>query len=168
MNGPGDDPFESLLRSHRRLEERLADLNQASVTGDVGAVFDVLGFFDRAVARHEQDEERSLFPRLGGVAELEGVLARLAAEHREHERLHAELRALAEPWEGRAPDEAELNRLGRIAGDLEAAYRSHIHEEEKVLFPAARAQLDAAALAAIVDEMAARRPNRGQGGRNPR
>jgi hemerythrin-like domain-containing protein len=161
----GDDPFAQLERSHRRLEERLAELRQAALTGDVDAAFGVLGFFERAVVRHEEDEERSLFPRLRGVAELEGVMAHLQAEHRQHEQLHARLRSLAEPWQGRAPEGDELATLGALAAELEAAYRAHINEEEKVLFPAARAALDADALVAIAAEMDARRPNRGQGGR---
>ena len=41
--------------------------------------------------------------------------------------------------------------------DLVAAYRAHIEEEENVLFPAARAALDPAALAEMLAEMDARR-----------
>ena len=157
------------MRSHRRLEERLDELQMASGGADTPAAADiardVAAFFARAVRRHEEDEEQSLFPRLGKVASLAPSLERLAREHREHEKLHAELDALAEKLAG---GEDALRELGRVADALTQAYRTHIEEEENVLFPAARAALDDSGKAEIVREMQARRGDGGGGGRRRR
>jgi iron-sulfur cluster repair protein YtfE (RIC family) len=148
------DPFEQLERSHRRLAERLDELSAAAA--DLGgphghearhAVEDVLDWIARAVTRHEQDEDQSLFPRLAGHAQVQASIAKLTAEHRAHEVLAKDLRAALDH-----PDQAK-----KIAAQLATAYRAHLDEEERVLFPAARPLLDDAARAAIVAEMDARR-----------
>jgi hemerythrin-like domain-containing protein len=163
------DPFEQLERSHRRLEERLEDLRWAAreargAAADVDALRDVAAFFARAVRRHEDDEESSLFPRLHGNAEVAPLLERLAAEHREHVALHARLDAII-PILDRTPDDAAaIADLGEVAEALVSAYRSHVDAEERTLFPAARAALDATALAEIAREMQARRGGGGGGG----
>jgi hemerythrin-like domain-containing protein len=150
----GTDPFAQLERSHRRLEERLEDLAQADAA-HVDVVRDVAAFFARAVKRHEQDEEESLFPRLRGHAELVATLERLAREHVEHAALHERLDRVIEAIDAGAPEAAR--DLARTTTALMHAYRDHVDEEERVLFPAARALLDEAALVAISEEMAARR-----------
>ena len=163
------DPFEQLERSHRRLEERLADLvaiarEARNAAADVDAIRDVAGFFARAVRRHEEDEEGSLFPRLREHAELVPLLDRLAAEHRAHLALHARLDVLIEKLH-RVPDDAvAITELGAIAEALVSAYRTHVDEEERTLFPAARGLLDEERLAAIVVEMQERRGGGGGGG----
>jgi iron-sulfur cluster repair protein YtfE (RIC family) len=154
------DPFTQLERSHMRLGERLDELVQASAapfsptTLDVAR--DVAGFCARAVLRHEEDEESSLFPRLRERPELAPLLDKLAREHREHEALHARLddaiSALAAE-----PNAEAMKELADVADALVRAYRAHIEEEERVLFPAARAALDAASIAAISGEMEGRR-----------
>lgn len=167
------DPFAQLERSHRRLEERLADLQaaarEAEGTGraDVALLRDVADFFARAVKRHEDDEERSLFPRLAHDASLVGIGARLAAEHRDHEVLHARLdRAVdaIDRADGPPEEKAAIAELVLVSDALAAAYRTHVEAEERALFPAARAALDAGALEAIAREMAERRGGRGGGG----
>jgi hemerythrin-like domain-containing protein len=140
-----EDPFEMLLRSHRRLEERLDDLAAAK---DREAVEEVAHFFGRAVVRHEADEEKSLFPRLKGC---DAVVAALTAEHREHEKLHNELRDIAEGWP------ATQAKLPDLVARLRAAYASHVEREEKELFPAARKQLGDDALTEMLREMDSRR-----------
>jgi hemerythrin-like domain-containing protein len=148
------DPFEQLERSHRRLAERLSELSAAAA--DLGgpqghearyAVEDVLDWIARAVTRHEEDEDRSLFPRLAGHPQVQASITKLTAEHRAHEQLAKDLRA--------ALDHPE--RARELAARLAAAYRAHLEEEERVLFPAARPLLDATARAEICKEMDARR-----------
>lgn len=169
MSNDARDPFEQLERSHRRLEERLEDLTWIAreargAAVDVDALRDVVAFFARAVRRHEEDEERSLFPRLRGVAELGEPIAQLEAEHREHLALHARLDPLVTTLD-RTPDDARaIEELAHVADALVRAYRSHVAAEEQTLFPAARAALDADALAAIAREMQERRGNGGGGG----
>ena len=92
-------PFVMLRSSHRRLEERLASLEEAarslgdpsSVAGAIAECESVLAFFGRSVARHEEDEELSLFPRLARFTELSPVIATLNAEHEEQRRLAEDL-----------------------------------------------------------------------------
>ena len=165
---PPRDPFTQLERSHRRLEERLEDLTWIAreakgAAADVDAIRDVAGFFTRAVRRHEEDEESSLFPRLRGNADIETLLEQLAAEHREHVALHARLEPLIATLDRSPDDSSAIEELAQVAAALVSAYRTHMDAEEKTLFPAARAALDAEALAAIAREMQERRGG-GQGG----
>jgi hemerythrin-like domain-containing protein len=158
-----NDPFEQLTRSHRRLEEALSALVDAARGDrlDETTARDVAGFLARQVRRHEADEEESLFPRLATIAELAPILDQLRAEHAAHVALHERLeRALS-------ASELELDEVRRVAAALEDAYRTHIDVEEAVLFPTARRTLKEPDLAAIVDEMQARR-GRGGGRRHDR
>ena len=156
----GRDPFEQLARSHRRLEE-LLDALQTSAS-DPDLLRDAAAFFARNVRRHEEDEERSLFPRLAGRAELAPLVERLTREHREHERLHAELDAIVQELDrGAAPSGA---RIDTLVDALVGAYRDHVQVEERELFPAAQRVLVASDLAAMAAEMDARRGGGGGGG----
>lgn len=151
---PADDPFEQLLRSHRRLEERLDDLRRAAfdLCGEhheeaLAYIDETVQWMERSVRRHEEDEEKSLFPRLRGMRELERLVAQLAEEHRAQERLASEL---AEARDDRA-------RTMEIARLLSESYGRHIRAEEDELFPIARARLEPADLQAMQAEMQARR-----------
>ncbi|MGZ3405933.1 MAG: hemerythrin domain-containing protein [Polyangia bacterium] len=141
------DPFEMLERCHRRLEETFDLLR----TPTRQALDEALAFIDRAVKRHEDDEELSLFPRLSRVPQLAGLLDRLTVQHRDQTALVAELRMLMEAAE---PDDAAL---ADVVTRLDAAYREHIELEERELFPAARAAFDADDLGGMASEMDARR-----------
>lgn len=153
-----DDPFEQLVRSHRRLEERLRDLLDAARDDGLDAIGarEVMEFLGHQGKRHETDEEESLFPRLANVAELAATIDQLRSEHAKHVALETELAKVL----GDKPPNAEAAR--RLAIALEDAYRTHIDLEEAVLFPAARRTLSSQDLAAIFEEM---RSRRGGGGR---
>jgi hemerythrin-like domain-containing protein len=154
------DPLTQLERCHRRTEERLDELVQASAEEEgseqaLEVVQGVLGFFARAIQRHEADEEQSLFPRLAKNEKNETVtscIERLRTEHVTHQELHARLESAVARWR-----EGGARELPAIADALVAAYRTHIEEEERVLFPAARASLSPEDLAAMAQEMEARR-----------
>ena len=173
MSDEARDPFEQLERSHRRLEERLEDLawtarEARGAAADVDAIRDVAAFFARAVRRHEEDEESSLFPRLRTVNHdppLAPLLARITDEHREHVALHAQLDAIIARLDAKPDDAAAIGELASVSDALTAAYRSHVAAEEETLFPAARAALDATTLATIAREMQERRGGGGGGGR---
>ncbi len=141
------DPFEMLERCHRRLEETLGGLAQPTRQ----ALDEALAFIDRSVRRHEEDEERSLFPRLLRVPQLAPLLDRLTIQHRDQTNAVEELRMLLA-----APvlDEA---RAREVAARLRASYAEHIAVEERDLFPAARAALDADDLGNMAAEMESRR-----------
>jgi hemerythrin-like domain-containing protein len=153
---PVNDPFEQLIRSHRRLEEALRALAAAANEEPLDEVTarDVADFLARQVRRHEADEEESLFPRLATIAEVAPVIDRLRVEHAAHVALHAQLERALES----TPTPEEVRR---VAAALEDAYRTHLDIEEAVLFPAARRALNAQDLAAMVDEMQARRGRAG-------
>lgn len=161
---PRPDPFEQLARSHRRLEERLADLSRAARAVDLDevAVRDVSEFFARQVQRHEEDEEKSLFPRLAKLTEVAGVLAQISDEHVAHHALHERLERIVRAFDFAKPTAEHRAELAVVADALEDAYRTHIDVEEAVLFPAARKALSPHDLEAIGEEMQARR---GGGGR---
>ncbi|RMH38452.1 MAG: hypothetical protein D6689_19605 [Deltaproteobacteria bacterium] len=159
------DPFAMLERSHERLQQQLDTLLGAAAVlnddpADAGArraVVAVSEFLTRAAVRHEQDEEQSLFPRLADAgADLAALLDRLAVEHRAHETLHNQLADIAASCD-RPLSAATVAELSDIAMTLAQVYAKHIETEETLLFPAARAHLDAAARAAIAAEMQARR-----------
>lgn len=141
------DPFEMLERCHRRLEETLEMLR----TPTRQTLDEALAFIDRAVRRHEDDEEQSLFPRLSRVPQLAGLLDRLTVQHRDQTALVDELRA---QLAAAAPDDAQIRD---VVARLDAAYRQHINIEERELFPAAKAALDADDLGGMASEMDARR-----------
>ncbi len=151
-----DGPLAQLERSHRRLEEACDALAVAATDRDIETASDVCSFFARQVRRHEEDEERSLFPRLEAAqpsAEVRAAMERLSAEHREHEALHRRLEdAVAGRFDGNVWTE-----IAKVADLVTRAYRAHIDEEEKVLFPAARSLLGPSDLEAMQDEMDARR-----------
>jgi hemerythrin-like domain-containing protein len=151
---PADDPFEQLLRSHRRLEERLDDLRRAAF--DLGGehndealafIDETVAWMERSVRRHEEDEEKSLFPRLRGMRELERLVAQLSDEHRAQERLASQLA------EARG-DRARTMETVRL---LAESYTRHIRAEEDELFPIARARLEPAEIQAMLAEMQSRR-----------
>jgi len=151
-----DDPIAQLERSHRRLEEACDALGRAVTERDIETASEVCSFFARQGRRHEEDEDASLFPRVEAAdptSELRAVLERLSAEHHEHERLHHRLEdALAGRVEGDIWAE-----IGQVADLVTRAYRTHIEEEERSLFPAARKMLGAEDFDAMRREMEARR-----------
>jgi hemerythrin-like domain-containing protein len=159
------DPFSMLLRCHRRLEERLQDLEAAGGLGPEEArevAENVLGFLDRAVARHELDEEQSLFPRLAVRPDLAQALATLGREHREQTQIIERFR------QAHAGGTLDPGAIAAFARELGAAYAGHIALEENELFPAARSLLGPDSLADMAREMEERRAATGGGGHRHR
>jgi hemerythrin-like domain-containing protein len=147
------DAFGMLRNSHRRLRERLDELREAT-SGPLdderrAQIDDVLGFLGRAVARHEADEEASLFPRLASHPELVALAAKLTDEHGTQAELAEAL--------GYALDADDVDTLRQLTADLIASYERHLEREERELFPAAERLLDAEARAAMLAEMDRRR-----------
>ncbi len=159
------DPFAMLERSHERMQEHLAILLTAAANlnddpADATAcaqVVEVSTYIDRAVTRHEQDEEQSLFPRLRNLPQLATLLDSLDVEHRAHEKLHEQLHVIAAACGRSALDHSAVAELSDLAVTLSQLYASHIEVEELELFPAARRALTPAETAQIADEMQARR-----------
>ena len=159
-------------RSHRRLEERMFDLQRAAEAivrqradaDELEQVDSVIGFLERSAARHESDEEESLFPRLRQHAELVSLMSDLAHEHDQHRQLVAQLRALRSGWPVGGPDAGDGAALFIAANELARAYRAHIEREERELMPFARDRLSRDERAQVGLEMERRRNGDGGGG----
>lgn len=166
--GEDDEPIDILERSHRRLDERLGELQQAATAivreraddADLAAVDAVIDYLERQAARHEDDEEESLFPRLRaapGSPELAPLLRDLAADHVLHRHLIKQLRSLCDRWPAAGPDAGAGAALVTLANELARSYRGHIEREERELLPAARERLTRADRDGIRAEMGHRR-----------
>ncbi|WP_437670953.1 hemerythrin domain-containing protein [Sorangium sp. So ce131] len=161
------DPLEKLAAAHRSLEENLNDIERAARgLGDprgraaaLEGLSGVIAYFERSMIRHQEDEERSLFPRLAVLESLAPTLERLRKEHKAHQRAIDELRAAIER-DGGAGAALEVPQL---VDRLRADYQRHIACEEQEVFPAARRFLQPSAMHAIMNEMETRRGRGGQG-----
>lgn len=98
---------------------------------------EVHGLLCGAVRRHNEDEERALFPLLGEDAPLGPFLE----EHDTLWKLEADLEA--------AIDRGDRDQVARQALEIVDLLRTHIRRENDVLFPMARALLGADGLAIV-------------------
>jgi hemerythrin-like domain-containing protein len=161
---PGvDDPLGMLCACHRRIERQLATLARLQrhlpehgCDADArAAARAIMRYFDTAGPNHHADEEASVFPRLREM--LPGrVDALLADLEQGHAALAAHWRRLRPLLAGIAAG-TRANLSPKQVTDVRGAYAAHIAREEAELIPLAAAIFDAAMLAAIGDEMAARR-----------
>lgn len=149
-----DTPFEMLEACHERVERSLDLLARLSTylhdhtCDDTArqAARDVLRYFDLAAPLHHEDEERHVFPLLlaRGSAAVVAQVQQLQADHvRMHGHWQAARALLLALAEGRqtafsTADEAVLARFAE-------GYGAHIRTEEEVVYPAARALLEAGA-----------------------
>ena len=161
-------------RSHRRIEEQLSELQHAATAivreragiGELASVESVLAYLERSAARHEDDEENSLFPRLRaapGARELAPLLQDLIADHVHHRHLIKQMRTLQDRWPANGPDARAGASLVALANELARAYRSHIEREDRELLPVANERLSEADRDAIRTEMGHRRGGPGHG-----
>jgi hemerythrin-like domain-containing protein len=159
-----EQPFEMLHACHERVQRMLGLLQRlrAHLTS-VGcdeqarqAARDVMRYFDIAAPAHHEDEERHVFPPLLAAGVCVDAVQRLQREHAEMAavwpRVRAVLQRVAEgSWHGYAnDDEAVLEHFARL-------YDWHIAAENELVYPAAAQRLDAAAQAAMGQEMSRRR-----------
>ncbi len=158
-----DEPFAMLDACHQRVERLLTLLGRLAAHLDTHgadeqaqqAARDVMRYFDLAAPHHHEDEERHVLPLLR-----ERVHAGLA------DRVLQEHESMAAAWAGVRTVLLDVEQ-GRWLADpaaiaahwsaFAALYREHIALEEGEVFPLARAQIDAAGLHAMAEEMARRR-----------
>lgn len=164
----GPDPVNLLLECHQRIRTvlavaaRLARATDAAPRDVTDAANRVLRYFVLALPLHEEDEERSVTPRLlsGGNGELEATLTRMAGEHRA---THDLLSSLEDIWERVARQPASLasvaRRLDQQTASLQRLLEGHLVMEERIVFPAL-ALLSADTRNEIRGEMVARRTKR--------
>jgi hemerythrin-like domain-containing protein len=167
-NGKGKgrkDAYSMLDRCHRKLGVRMAEMCAAAEALAAGSggpaecdvVTDVLDFLDRTDARHVADEEQTIFPRLAATGAVPELIDDIEREHREHDELHADIRAEVAAWTERPPPPEQARRLAELSRQLEAAYAQHIEREDSELVPAMKAHLSQSDIEAIFAEMQARR-----------
>ena len=139
-----DDPLETLLGCHRRIQKQLAVLKSlAADVAEHGASAEassaariLLDYFSRAAVHHHMDEERDLFPLLESRITDPGEHARFGAFRdtlrEDHHRLEAAWTRLRRPLEALA--DGHNRRLE--SADVDAfvsAYAQHILTEEQSL-----------------------------------
>jgi hemerythrin-like domain-containing protein len=134
------DPLARFEAEHREALAVLADLEQAATSLRRGTDRDALdrvraayAFLSTAVRRHNDDEERALFPLLGDEAPTGPFIE-------EHVRLRELERELAAALDDARPAAA----VPPVAEELVALLRDHIRREDEALFPMARAHLERA------------------------
>ena len=158
-----DDPLGMLSACHGRIERQLATLDRLQrhlpehgCDADARtAARAILKYFDTAAPNHHADEEASVFPRLrSGLAGRADEL--IAGLEREHSMLAANWRHLR-PLLASIAAGARANLAPKHVAAVRAAYESHIAKEESKLIPLAARTFDAATIADIGREMAARR-----------
>ncbi|HJV60844.1 MAG TPA: hemerythrin domain-containing protein [Albitalea sp.] len=162
-----DEPMEMLHACHERVQRSLDLLRRLCERVAEGriddAVFqaaqDVLRYFDIAGPHHHEDEEQHIFPAvLAQVADpvVRSAVLRLQEDHLAMEKRWARLRTpLAALAAGRGSDfgPAQIAAANRFR----ALYDDHIRTEETIVYPAARALFDEAALRRMGEEMGSRR-----------
>ena len=137
-----EEEHEVALAALDRLEAAAEALRGgASPEPHLATAREVHGLLCGAVRQHNEDEERALFPVLGEDAPLGPFLE-------EHETLWKLEEDLA-----RAIDRADRERVARVSLDIADLLRTHIHRENEVLFPMARALLGAEGLAIVAREL---------------
>lgn len=154
-------PAERLERSHRRLEERLEELAQSALALAVkpssstawACVEDVLVFLEDNGMRHEEDEEKSVFPRLAAQPGLRLLLSRLRAEHRLQRKLVSSLAKIV----ANRKAAGAAGKVSAISSRLQESYLAHIQCEDEELLPAMSRYMDSEQEAEMTAEMAARR-----------
>lgn len=167
MSTPGssfDEPFGMLGACHERVLRMLGLLRRlrahvAAMGVDQQArqaARDVMRYFDVAAPLHHQDEEQHVFPLLLAQGAFVDEVHRLQRDHDEMRNLWPRVReVLADVSEGTrtgfAPeDEALLQHYCSL-------YDWHVAAENELVYPAARARMDAGALHAMGEDMARRR-----------
>ena len=159
-----EQPFEMLQACHERVERMLRLLQRlrahlAAMGCDAQAkqaAVDVMRYFDIAAPAHHEDEERHVFPPLIAAGLQLETIERLQREHVEMSALWPRVRAVLQTvadgrWAGFSSiDEGLLEHYTRL-------YDWHVAAENELVYPAAAQRLDAAAQAAIGEEMSRRR-----------
>jgi hemerythrin-like domain-containing protein len=161
-----DRPLEHLTACHRRIEQRLDTLERVGdhLIDKRGEALEAMEacfrFFESNGILHTADEEESVFPRLQprlNDAEQQ-FIAQLGDQHREADRLYAELKGIAAQLEDGKTVSDELQQRFRTAGgQLAELYRSHIATEDQTLIALGQRVLSLAELAEISREMKRRR-----------
>ena len=122
------------------------------------AAKDILRYFDIAAPLHHEDEEFHIFPVLvgGHDARLRDAITALQRDHEIMATGWQALRASLLRRDDKNPPPPDAALRQRV-DDFIGMYAAHIHTEESLVYPAARAFFDDEGLARIGAEMQSRR-----------
>jgi hemerythrin-like domain-containing protein len=160
------EPFEMMEACHERVHRMLDLLGRLREHLPVHgadeqarqAARDVMKYFDQAAPQHHRDEELHVFPPLlaAGSDEVRATVRRLQDDHVQMETRWCDARVVLD---GIATGEivALAPAQEAMLDAFAAIYGGHIEAEEKIAYPAARAQLDASTVTEMGQEMARRR-----------
>ncbi|MFD1709558.1 hemerythrin domain-containing protein [Ottowia sp. GY511] len=162
-----DEPFEMLEACHERVQRSLdllqrliQHVDQHGCDADArSAATDVLRYFDLAGPHHHEDEERHVFPALRDHpdARVREAVSTLQADHVLMHAMWERLRPALLRWRDGTDAAPFTDEERTVAAEFVRAYERHIPLEEEVVYPAARALLDAPDQRAMGHEMADRR-----------
>ncbi len=150
---PKTDVADPLLRFEAEHDEALAALLRLETAASalrageapgvhLDTMTEVLGSLTGAVRKHNENEEKALFPFIGDVSPVNLFVA-------EHNELRSLEQQLGEALQ--APDAAD--RVPPIALSIVDLLRSHIDRENHVLFPIAREALGIDGLAKVAQRL---------------
>lgn len=161
------NPLEALKTCHvrirveceklRQLAERVADRNYDDEARRAAAA--LMRYFDTAARFHHEDEEDDLLPRMmvaatqGRGSRLTRLVAEIATEHREMDRIWKDLRAALQEISAGEQQPIDILAVDRFV----KLYASHITAEESNLYPLAEMLLSRGDLEQIGASMAERR-----------
>ncbi|MBI3531269.1 MAG: hemerythrin domain-containing protein [Burkholderiales bacterium] len=162
-----EQPFEMLEACHDRVRRSLTLLGKlveyvAAHGHDAqsrSAAADVLRYFDLAAPLHHLDEETHVFPLLleQGDAAVREAVQSLQKDHVAMGHLWLRLRMALLDWRDAETPAALTASTRADAANFSDLYTGHLKTEEGLVFPQARARLDATSLAAMGRQMQARR-----------
>jgi len=162
-----EQPYEMLEACHERVQRSLDLLGRLVAYVDENghdaqtrsAAADVLRYFDIAAPLHHADEEVHVFPLLLALddAPLRDAVHRLQADHLRMGELWSTVRQSLLRWCELGCTEKLDDTTREAIRRFRAMYDDHLVAEEGLVFPAARARMDGAALAAMSRQMQKRR-----------
>ena len=139
-----NDPIELLKIDHRRFEKLLED-GEATTERAIKGRGEILEALTRELTVHEAIEEQLLYPALRPHAEAHDIVLEGIEEHHVADLLIKELHKVAKDNE----------KWGAKFSVLKESVTHHIKEEERMMFPAARAALAREELLALGARMRA-------------
>jgi len=134
-------PTEPLREEHRELlphVEQLRALGDAAVTDAPTLrqlLQDAVSFLRDHLLIHAQAEERVLYPVVAELMGARDATATMSRDHVEVEKLTNEVVDLNRSLAGRAPSDAELLTVRRLAYGLYALLTVHFAKEEEIYLP---------------------------------
>lgn len=164
------DPIDHLLHCHDRIERSLITIQNAVVglrlaepilrTEAAGALDYELATLQLLTRLHEEDEEKTLFPRLKAKVgdsnkALNDLLAQSESQHRKNDALFEELAKAIKvicAGPGNRADSA-MDDLERLVKELAALHGPHMNLEKEHIFSGLRQQFNADELAVMQAEM---------------